>query len=143
METETTRIRRSWTLIVMAFAFATVLYAVVAFLITRSGSAQPAPAMLPTLRVAFFAAGAISLGAGILSFSRALAAEKLTPADFQVRTIVSLALCEASAIFGFMLAVLGRSLDDYIPAGLVTFAVIVLYILPRGLARWRRLEGGL
>lgn len=142
MSEEIARVRRSWMVIVLAFALSTVFYAVVGSVFATSASRGPAPTFLPALRWALYVAGAVALGAGILFFSRAVAAERLAPGDFQVRTIVSLALCESAAVFGIVLVFLGGTLSDYLPPGIAVVAVIAAYVLPRGLDYWRRLEGG-
>ena len=55
------------------------------------------------------------------------------------RTILAIALAEASAILGLVLFFLGRNLGDFLVLAGLALAVILLGIVPRGL-RWFRLR---
>jgi F0F1-type ATP synthase membrane subunit c/vacuolar-type H+-ATPase subunit K len=134
--------RRTWSVIVLAFAAVLLVYGLVLALVTSSMTG-PAPGLpLTSLRWVLYGLGAAALAGGLLFFMRTLDRTDLTPSSFMVRTVVSLALVETAAMFGFALAFLSRSLIDYLPPGAAAFGAILLWIFPRGLSHWSNLEGG-
>lgn len=61
-----------------------------------------------------------------------------TPADFQVRSIVSLVLAEVACILGFVQSYFFHApLMDYVPFGVAAVLVIALDIIPLGLEYWK------
>ena len=132
--------RRVWIVIVLAFAAATWFYGVVLSLLTRSVAGVMAPAQLMPLRWALYGLGAVTLIGGLLYFTRSLSAPRRGPQEFQQRTILALAALEATAICGFVVGVLSRSVMDYLPLGAATFVAIVLWVFPRGLTYWNEQE---
>ena len=132
--------RRIWTVIVMAFAASTVVYGFVAFLMTMGARPPDWPAPPQSVSWVLHAFAALSLLGGMILFTRSTEPAEIPPPRFMQRTILSLALCAAAALAGMALAVLLRSVTAYIAPGLAVFAVMVLFILPRGLQYWGLVE---
>jgi hypothetical protein len=80
-----------------------------------------------TLRWIVYGLAACSLFAGIFVFSRTSQDPDLAPSAFQRRSLISLALCEAGAIGGLVLLVIGRSLVDFLAPGMAVLGVIMSY----------------
>jgi hypothetical protein len=132
--------RLSWTAVVLGIAFSVLAYGAVGVFLAQSGKPAAAPPDVTTLRWIVYGLAACSLFAGIFVFSRTSQDPDLAPSAFQRRSLISLALCEAGAIGGLVLLVIGRSLVDFLAPGMAVLGVIMLYILPRGLEYWRRVE---
>lgn len=129
-----------WIVLVAGLTASIPLYAVVAFVLASSGPA-PAPPPLGVRYAVYGAAFALALLALALAPRVGIDAASGPPfAEFLRRTIVSLAVAEASAILGLVLFVMGRNLGDFLVLAGLALAVILLGIVPRGL-RWFRLRG--
>lgn len=55
---------------------------------------------------------------------------------FLTHTLIALALAEAVAIFGLLLFFLGASLADFLMLAAPSAAVMVIFIIPKGIVYW-------
>lgn len=149
---QNTPTRLHWLVLASSMAAACVVYgAVIASIF--SGGMAPAPAEAPVPRPLFWTAATALLAASMVwthvrlrgpirRASRALPpGELMGPAEFQLRSIVSLALAESACLAGFVQTILFRtSLADYVPFAVAAVLVIVLDAIPAGLAYWSAWE---
>ena len=144
--------RNTWLVIACSMAAAAVIYGFViqSLLAGAAPTAAPDP---PLPRTFFWGAAAALIVASMLWTQARLRAPLdqatstqppgplLAPADFQVRSIISLALAEAVCVLGFVQAMLYRApLREYLPFGAAAGLVIVLDIIPIGLRYWSSRE---
>lgn len=134
-----------WLIIASSMAMACVMYGVM-IVILGPGSSPPRVGTTST-RIVFWVIAALMLAASVLGTRLRLRApvrraaesgEALPqPADFQVASLIMLALAESASVLGFAKGFLfGMSLRDYIPFGVASFAVMTLVVIPAGLAYW-------
>jgi hypothetical protein len=128
-----------WLSLVAGLTASIPLYAVVAF-VGASTEAPAAPAPMGVRYACYGAAFALSLLAlAVAPRVGSDAAAALPFSAFLQRTLLSLAIAEASAILGLVLFFIGHDLGDFLVLAGLALAVILLGIVPRGL-RWFRLR---
>jgi F0F1-type ATP synthase membrane subunit c/vacuolar-type H+-ATPase subunit K len=140
--------RNVWLLIACSMVMAACLYALVITLLFASGPPPAAPDT-PLPRALFWSAAAAFVVASMLwtqlrvraPIDQALSTQPPAPlftvAEFQARSIISLALAEAACVVGFVQAMMYHApVRDYLPFGAATVLVIVLDVIPTGLRYW-------
>ena len=128
-----------WLVLVAGLTASIPFYAVVVFVLA-GGEAPASPAPM-ALRYALYGA-AFGLAFLALVLAPRVGNDAASSPTFDVllrRTLLSLAVAEASAILGLVLFLLGRNLGDFLVLAGLALAVILLGIVPRGL-RWFRLR---
>ena len=131
--------RARWLVLVAGLTASIPLYAVVAFVLAPT--APPAGPPPLGLRYGLYGA-AFALALLALAAAPRVGSDAASSPPFEVllrRTLLSLALAEASAILGLVLFLLGRNLGDFLVLAGLALAVVLLGIVPRGL-RWFRLR---
>jgi hypothetical protein len=144
--------RGGWLLIACAMAMSAVVYIVVIQTLLASGPPPVAPDA-PVPRALFRGAAAGFVVASMLwtqlrlrspirqAASSVPPGQLFGPAEFQLRSVVSLALAEVACVLGFVQALMFRApLRDYFPFGAATVLVVVLDIIPVGLRYWSSRE---
>jgi F0F1-type ATP synthase membrane subunit c/vacuolar-type H+-ATPase subunit K len=143
--------RSTWLFVFAGMVNAVVLYALILWMIGRTGASAPATASVP--RVAFSIAAAACLFAS-MAWTRmrlrpqvrieAEVTEPVPPPDagrFGRDSIVSLALAETAAIVGFAQGfLLHNGVVAYLPFAVGTLAIMLFDVLPLGLRFWRQME---
>jgi len=145
--------RSVWLVTAGAMAMATVIYVIVLNTYLSTGEPPVAAADRPLPRALFWSAAVAFLLASMLwtqlrvrgpidaATSMQPPAPLFEPAEFQVRSIVALALAEVACILGFVQSMMYRApLREYLPFGAATLLVIVLDIIPAGLRYWSSRE---
>jgi hypothetical protein len=128
-----------WLVLVAGLTASIPLYAVVAIVLAQT--APPAGPPPLGLRYGFYGA-AFALALLALAAAPRVGGDAASSPPFDVflrRTLLSLAIAEASAILGLVLFLLGRNLGDFLVLAGLALAVVLLGIVPRGL-RWFRLR---
>jgi hypothetical protein len=144
--------RRVWLILASAMAMPAAIYG---FLIQFAFAGEPpaATTATPLARALFWGAAVAFLVASMLWTQLRVRAPineatcmqppapLFAPSEFQLRSVVSLALAEAVCSLGFVQAIVYRgAVRDYLPFGAATVLVIVLDIIPTGLRYWNSRE---
>jgi hypothetical protein len=136
--------RLTWFVIFGGMASSVILYRVILGLL----GPQPAPPNASTLRIALYAAAALTLLASIAwtrsrleppgdTESMPSSSPQPPMPQFITASVVAMALAEASSVLGFVLVCTGAgAAAEYLAFGAGTFLVLALVILPRGLKYW-------
>jgi putative Ca2+/H+ antiporter (TMEM165/GDT1 family) len=138
--------RNSWFAVFAGMALAPFIYAYIARMLPHATTSPE----LPTLRTAFIALAALQLALGAMVLLRARApamfgvaeaasavGEQAAPAQFQVRSVLGMAMFEAVSVYGFLLVFLGGDPGDCVYWGAVTLIGMLGVALPVGVAYWR------
>ncbi len=148
--TPTASIRCIWLTIVIAMAASLGIYPVIAFVLRES--MKPSGALFAMRTLLYALAGLFLLASIVLSkintrswtdqvtHSDSEPSTLPTPQAFITSSIIRIALAEACAIIGFVLAVLGIPFYEYLFFAIAPALVILGLILPFGLRYWDALE---
>lgn len=140
--------RRTWLSILVALAFFTLMYGVLAFFIEHGKAPRVVPSGLPMMRAIMTFLAVAELAASVAWLQLATRGKMsdsggpiLTPAEFQTQSIVAMALAEACSTSGLLLFFMGNTLRQFMPFIAGTLLVFFLFILPKGLryfAAWEK-----
>jgi hypothetical protein len=103
------------------------------------------------MRMAFLGLSALAMLGGSFVMSRAASpggftdaassgSDIATPAQFQTRSIVAMALFESISVYGFLLQMMGQGPMQNLPWSAASIAGMLGVVLPGGLSYWRRWE---
>jgi hypothetical protein len=146
--------RRTWLIIVLAFAFSVVMNGLIGFFMMqqeRTPNARALAMIRPlTYGLAVFqllaAVGWLHLktngriGDTLNVVGSSSTTTLMEPGDFQTQTIVALAMAELCSVWGLVLFFLGAPITEFAVFAAGSLLVILLYILPRGLKYWAARE---
>jgi hypothetical protein len=143
--------RMNWFVVLGALSAAPIFYVVMARTIAKT--ITPSAALAPTrsmLHPLFMALAGVQLVVGAVVLLRARApgddakgassaVDLATPAQFQLRSIIGMAMFEAISIYGFLLAFMGNDPTECVVWSAVSLLGMLGVALPVGVAYWRDL----
>lgn len=134
--------RQGWFIIFGALVASVAVYGLMCFFIAQNPQNHPKSLVLSQIRPVIAGLGVASLLSSViwllLGVGGAKRAARLTPVQFQTRTLIALALSEVCALLGLLLFFLGASFGEFAQFAFGTWLVDFAFILPCGIAFWAR-----
>lgn len=127
--------RRAWLFVSGAIAESFLLSVFVGWFLARGRGEEAVEATLPAAPV--YGSAAVLVVLALLLLRRGTSADA-TPAGFQRFSFLAMAVLELNALLGLVLSILVRRLEPALTLPGISLAAALLFVLPSGLAFWRR-----